>query len=118
MTDLEPTVVSLAGLNDVARGRLLLDLYKASLLAKAARLSKAGGPGLLNPSFWAAMAVARGGGPSLEDATAAATRGYVDYFHGASIKADLTSDACDTCLFDRDAGQGAFAAVLRGVRKT
>lgn len=37
---------------------------------------------------------------------------YIDYFQGKVIKTDLKDDDVDPWLYDRDAGEGAFAKVV------
>lgn len=39
-----------------------------------------------------------------------------DYFRGRPLKVDLSSDRVDPRLYDRDAGQGAFARIVEQLR--
>lgn len=47
----------------------------------------------------------------------AASKGWIDYFAGKAIKADISGDSVSPRLYDRDAGQGAFAKVVSAIRK-
>jgi hypothetical protein len=46
-------------------------------------------------------------------AAAKAVTRYIDYFCGKAIKMDLSKDQVDPRLYDRDAGQGAFARAVK-----
>ena len=50
-----------------------------------------------------------------EAAKVAVTK-YIDYFGGKAIKMDLSGDEVDPRLYDRDAGEGAFARVVATLR--
>ena len=41
-----------------------------------------------------------------KDKVEKAVKGYIDYFYGRAIKADLSKDSVNPYLYDRDAGQG------------
>jgi hypothetical protein len=49
-------------------------------------------------------------------ATAAIARGYIDYFCGRAIKADLSGDYVIPYLYDRDAGPGALQRIVTRLR--
>jgi hypothetical protein len=40
----------------------------------------------------------------------------IDYFHGASIKTDISKDTVDPSLYDRDNGKGAFEKIVSMLR--
>ena len=51
------------------------------------------------------------------DAETQLARGtYVDYFCGRPIKVDLSGDELEEYLYDRDAGKGAAARIIDGLR--
>jgi hypothetical protein len=50
-----------------------------------------------------------------EAAKVAVTK-YIDYFGGKAIKMDLSGDEVDPRIYDRDAGEGAFARVVATLR--
>lgn len=55
--------------------------------------------------------------PHFDEAQAQkAVLSYVDYFCGRCIKADLRSNTASPHLYDRDAGDGAFASVVAALR--
>jgi len=54
---------------------------------------------------------------SMDDARKILSQGsYVDYAQGRVIKAELGQDVVDVRLFDRDAGKGTFARVVKELR--
>jgi hypothetical protein len=56
--------------------------------------------------------------PSFDRSRAArAVQQYIDYYDGRCIKTDLSGNSVNPYLYDRDAGQGAFARVVAGLRK-
>ena len=55
-------------------------------------------------------------GPSFDEAKAReAVKRRIDYYCGKPIKCDLSGDEVDPWLYDRDAGQGAFARCVESV---
>ncbi len=55
--------------------------------------------------------------PSFNRSKAAdAVKTYIDYYDGRCIKTDLSGDSVNPYLYDRDAGQGAFARIVAGFR--
>lgn len=61
------------------------------------------------------------GNPSLApafdvDKAADAVTSYIDYFCGRAIKTDLSKDSVDPRLYDRDAGAGKFAQIVKQMR--
>jgi len=51
--------------------------------------------------------------PSFDETLAAqAVTKYIDYFCGRCIKCDLSNDKVESSLYDRCAGQGAFASIV------
>jgi len=52
-----------------------------------------------------------------ESAKSAVSRGYVDYFSGRCIKTDLRGDTAHPNMYDRDAGVGAFAKIVAGLKE-
>lgn len=54
--------------------------------------------------------------PFDEGAAQEAVKGYIDYFEGRCIKCDLSGDEVDPRMYDRDAGQGAFARIADSLR--
>lgn len=41
---------------------------------------------------------------------------YIDYFEGRCIKTDLSQDEVNPAMYDRDAGEGAFAKIVAKMR--
>ena len=55
--------------------------------------------------------------PAFDDANAPkAVLSYIDYYAVRAIKDDLSLDEVDTYMYDRDAGNGAFARVVLRLR--
>lgn len=46
-----------------------------------------------------------------------AVKNYIDYFSGRCIKTNLSSDFVDPSMYDRDAGTGALAKIVKSMRK-
>lgn len=44
-------------------------------------------------------------------------QGYIDYFGGRAIKTDLSDEKVCPRLYDRDAGEGKFAEIVKGLKK-
>lgn len=42
---------------------------------------------------------------------------YIDYLCGRAIKADISGNACDPRLYDRDAGFGTFSKIVLKLKK-
>ena len=42
-------------------------------------------------------------------------KGYIDYYAGRCIKADLSGDIARTASYNRDAGQGAFEDIVHSM---
>ena len=42
---------------------------------------------------------------------------YIDYFQGRCIKTDLSYNVVDTRLYNRDAGEGKFEAIVAEMRQ-
>ena len=56
--------------------------------------------------------------PSFDEKTAKeAVKKYIDYFQGRCIKTDIRRNIADPCLYDRDAGPGAFAQIVANLKK-
>lgn len=47
------------------------------------------------------------------DQAASAVKGYIDYFCGRAIKTDLSVDTVNPRMYDRDAGAGKFAQIVK-----
>ena len=45
------------------------------------------------------------------------TGGYIDYFQGRAIKCNLSGDFVNPRLYDRDAGNGKFQAVVNHIKE-
>ena len=86
--------LNLVGVN---RSRFLLELW---------RNTADPGLALLNP-------------PTIDDAVEALEKGYVEYFFGTAVKADLNKDTVDLSSYDRDCGRGdgTAAKVLKRLPK-
>lgn len=55
--------------------------------------------------------------PKFDDAEAAeAIKAYIDYFQGRCIKTDISRDTASARMYDRDAGQGAFAKAVAAAK--
>jgi hypothetical protein len=53
--------------------------------------------------------------PPFDESLATSAVGkYIDYFCGRCIKCDLSKDFVDPAMYDRDAGDGAFAQIAKG----
>lgn len=52
-----------------------------------------------------------------DQATKVAKAGYIDYYCGRAIKTDLSKDAVDPWLYDRDAGKGEFQRIVKEIRE-
>lgn len=86
-------------------------LDKAMVLAALYNASQPLGMGFLNPRSGQSM--------SRVEARAALSRnpeGYFDYLNGRVMKVDLSGEEVDPYLYDRDNGDGAFAAVIERLR--
>jgi hypothetical protein len=89
--------INIAGLD---KARIIAALYNASFPL---------GLGLLQPGCGQSMTV--------EQAEQHAARGLnFDYLQGRVMKVDLSGDAFDPGLYDRDNGQGAAARVIESLR--
>jgi len=42
---------------------------------------------------------------------------YIDYFNGRVIKINFSTDIIESCGYDRDVGEGAFARVVKEMRE-
>lgn len=51
-----------------------------------------------------------------ERASTAIGSGFIDYFQGRIIKADLSKDQVNPSLYDRDNGRGAFSEIVEFIR--
>ena len=89
--------VDISGLN---KGMLLLELWSNSKPASFFSMN-----GMTPPPF------------NAEKAQGAAQRGYIDYYEGRCIKADLTGDDAEPRLYDRDFGDGSFLRVVTDMRR-
>lgn len=65
--------------------------------------------GFFNEQTWAMP------GFNKEKATEA-VKTYIDYFCGRAIKTNLSQNEVDPWLYDRDAGQGAFAEAVKSLK--
>ena len=52
-----------------------------------------------------------------EARASSAVKDYIDYFDGRCIKTDLSKDAANPRLYDRDWGNGAFEKVVRSLKQ-
>ena len=85
----DTTTIDITGIDKVA---LLKELHKMQKIA----------------GFFFAVT----GPPFDNELAASAVTGYIDYFCGRAIKADISQNSVDTRLYDRDAGKGAFARAV------
>lgn len=46
-----------------------------------------------------------------------ASNGYFDYLHGRVLKVDISQDAFDGWLYDRDCGEGTAQRAIDSIRK-
>ncbi len=85
---------------------LLKELYKTAFKAPAARAFGTLGPDEL--TLKEAEDIIKKAGANL----------YFDYCQGHGIKTNLSPDSISPRLYDRDAGDGAFAAAVERARKS
>lgn len=85
-------------------------LDKAAVLAALYNNSLRLGMGLLQPAGARDM--------TRDEAADILAQGYTyfDYLHGRVMKIDLSSDAVDPRLYDRDLGDGACVRVINSLR--
>lgn len=89
--------INIEGINKV---NLLREMWKHQRVA-----SFFGGAGINPPTF------------DETNANNVITKGYIDYFQGRAIKADLSGDTIDPRLYDRDAGRGSLKNIVETLRK-
>lgn len=53
-----------------------------------------------------------------EKATTAIGNGFIDYFQGRLIKADLSCDQVNPSSYDRDNGRGALSEIVNLIRSS
>ena len=46
-----------------------------------------------------------------------ASKKYIDYFYDRPIKTDISGDVAESANYDRDAGKGVFAVVVKYLRR-
>ncbi len=83
-------------------------MSKARVLAALANATSPAGLGWLQAQ----------GAVTETEAQKSIDRGCADYCAGRPIKIDFSGDEIDPRLYDRDAGQGAAARVVDGLRAT
>lgn len=88
-------------------------LDKATVLAALYNASRPVGLGALNPRAHQDINV-----HAAAQILASEPSGYFDYVQGRVLKVDLSGDAIDPVLFDRDNGGGSCAAAIDSVRET
>lgn len=56
--------------------------------------------------------------PGFDKASArnVAAKGYIDYFCGRCIKTDISGDAADPEMYDRDSGKGTLRKIVQRMR--